>query len=428
MDPLSIAASTIAVIQISNTVLLCCYRLRSQIKDADGEISQIITEVEDLSATLNELEELLQSADGGSVLEDLSVDDYDGKLGTISCQSALTSCEAALKEISKKLAPLSKPGLKSKLRWPFESSSIQRKLDIVQKQKATLQLALSVHQTRVLAQQSRQLTQSHDAVVNLQDHANQTKRASILHWYKSSDPEQNHKVSRDRHEPNTANWIFDIKEFQSWASNSGESLWLHGIPGAGKTILCSTIIDHMRDQSQQASGHIVVYYYFDFADNKKQTLASFLKSIIYQLSSVEEIVPEPVAELYTKHCGLQEPRSDELLEVLMNELARPQRTYLLIDALDECSKDERQNFFDSFLKYPLPTNLNILVTSRKEPDLEAALKGSFSHSVCIQGSVIDADVRTHVSNVISRDNILQKWKPAIQQEMLEAIVQGSHGM
>ena len=346
MDPLSLAASVIAVIQISNAVLLCCYRLRSHIKDADGEIARIITEVEDLSATLDELSKVLQPASDSPILGDLCIDEDGGKPGrTISCQSALASCEAVMKEISEKLAPLSKPGLKYKLRWPFESSSIQRKLDIVQKQKATLQLALSTHQTRILARQSRKLTENHNVVVNLQDHANQTKRAAILNWYKSSDPEQNHRVSRDKHEPNTANWIFDVKEFQSWASNPGESLWLHGIPGAGKTVICSTIIDHMQDKCQQDCSARVVYYYFDFADNKKQSLASFLKSIIYQLASVEEIVSESVAELYNKHGGLQEPRTDELLEVLMNELAHFQRTYLLIDALDECLQGRETDVF-----------------------------------------------------------------------------------
>ncbi|KAI9772775.1 MAG: hypothetical protein M1839_002320 [Geoglossum umbratile] len=429
MDPLSLAAGVIAVIQISNTVLLCCYRLRNQIKDAGGEISQIITEAEDLSAILNELDEVLQPAGDGSGLEDLSLGEENEKSSRpTSCQTALTSCEAVLKEISKKLAPISKPGLKSKLRWPFESGGVQQKLDILQRQKVMLQLALSTYQTRVLTRQSRKLTESHHVVVGLQDHTNQTRRATILNWYKSSDPEQNHRVSRGKHEPNTANWIFDLREFQSWASNSGESLWLHGIPGAGKTVLCSTIIDRMQERCQQDSSARVAYYYFDFADSKKQTLTSFLKSIIYQLASVEEVVSESVAELYSKHDGLQEPRPDELLEVLISELAHPQTTYLLIDALDECSRIERQNFLDGFLKYSLPSNLNVLITSRKEPDIEEALRDSFSHNICIQSSMIDSDVRTHVSNVISRDPLLQKWKPVIQQEILEAIVQGSHGM
>jgi len=191
------------------------------------------------------------------------------------------------------------------------------------------------------------------------------------------------------------------------------------------------MFDHYRpyaNHCQQNSRTRVVYYYFDFADNQKQTFAGFLKSIIYQLASVQEIISSPVAELYNKHGGLQEPRSGELIEVVMEELANPQRTYLLIDALDECLKDERQILFNTFLKCSLPANLSMLVTSRKEPDIEAALKGSFSHTICIQSSVIDSDVRTHVSNVISRDSTLQRWKPAVQQEILEAIVQGSHGI
>ncbi|KAF2176092.1 hypothetical protein K469DRAFT_608330, partial [Zopfia rhizophila CBS 207.26] len=221
-------------------------------------------------------------------------------------------------------------------------------------------------------------------------------------------------------------WILDVKEFQSWACNSGESLWLQGIPGAGKTILCSTIIDHMQDKCRQDPSARVVYYYFDFTDKKQQTLASFLKSIIYQLASVEEIISESVVALYNQHGGLQEPKSDELLVVLMSELALPRRIYLLIDALDECSKDERQKFFNGFLKHSLATHLNILITSRKEPDIKAAINGTFLHNICIQSSVVDSDVRTHVSNAISGDPIFQKWKPAIQQ-VLDAIVEGSHG-
>jgi hypothetical protein len=100
----------------------------------------------------------------------------------------------------------------------------------------------------------------------------------------------------------------------------------------------------------------------------------------------------------------------------------------MIDALDECPKEERQVFFETFVKGPLPGNLNVLITSRKEPDIEAALGPSFSRMICIQNSVIDADVRVHVGKAIARDARLLKWKPAIRDEILAAIVDGAHGM
>jgi len=53
MDPLSVAAGVIAVLQVSREVLLCCYRIRGQIKDADDEIAQIIANVETLEVILD---------------------------------------------------------------------------------------------------------------------------------------------------------------------------------------------------------------------------------------------------------------------------------------------------------------------------------------------------------------------------------------
>lgn len=427
MDPLSLTASLIAVVQISQAVLLFCYQIRGQIKDADDEISRIITDVEALAATLDELNDIFPpssatpSGTSATLLDNLSFGEGDStgrRSASVACVSAMKSCETVLTELKQKLKPLAKPGIKSKLKWPFESSSIQQKLDIIEKQKATLQLALSAHHARMLGQQSHKIE-------NIQ---NQSERAAILTWYKTSDPEQNQKVSRSKHEPDTAKWIFDIKDFRNWKNNPGESLWIHGIPGAGKTILCSTIIDHMSQHHEGDPSNRVVYFYFDFADNKKQTVINLLKSVVYQLIAIEEVIPESAASLYTKCNGLQQPHLDELVDVVIAEVSRTERTFLMIDALDECPKEERQLFFETFVQGSLPSNLNVLVTSRKEPDIDAALRPSFSRTICIQNAVIDADVRVHVGNAIARDARLLKWKPAIREEILNAIVEGSHGM
>jgi ankyrin repeat domain-containing protein 50 len=421
MDPVSLTASLIAVVQVSQAVLLFCYQIRGQIKDADDEISRIITDVEALAATLDELNDILQpgnptsSGTSATLLDNLSFGEEDSAgrhSASVACVSAIRSCETVLTELSQKLKPLARPGIKSKLKWPFESSGIQRKLETIEKQKATLQLALSAHHARMLGQQSHKI----------EDIQKQSNRTAILTWYKTSDPEQNHKVSRSKHEPDTAKWIFDIKDFRNWKDNSGESLWIHGIPGAGKTILCSTIIDHMSQHYEGDPSNRVAYFYFDFADNKKQTVANLLKSVVYQLIATEE------AGLYTKCNGLQQPNLDELVGVVLAEVSRTRRTFLMIDALDECPKEERQLFFETFVQGSLPSNLNVLITSRKEPDIDAALGPSFSRTICIQNAVIDADVRVHVDKAIARDARLLKWKPAIREEILNAIVDGSHGM
>ena len=48
MDPLSVTASIIAVIQISGTVISICYDYRNAVKDAAKEVARIIDEVKSL--------------------------------------------------------------------------------------------------------------------------------------------------------------------------------------------------------------------------------------------------------------------------------------------------------------------------------------------------------------------------------------------
>jgi ankyrin repeat protein len=425
MDPLSITVSVITLIQVTHSVLLSCYRLKGQIKDAESEITKVIDEAEQLSSILDHINSILEQNPAAAPM--LAPIAADGK-------GPLNAIKSALVEIKDKITPLAKPGLKSKLLWPFESKSFQRLLAIIQNQKSTLQLALSSCQTKMLVEQANTGKELHNAIGSVGDQVvgavgdleKKRKRDAMFKWYKSCDPEQNHQRSRSKHEPDTAKWIFDVREFQSWKTQDGESLWINGVPGAGKTILCSTIIDHMQEMSKDTESR-VVYYYFDFSDSTKQSLSSLLKSLIFQVVSEPGSDATSAEALYDKCNETMEPSLDELLGVLI-DLARLKTTYLFIDALDECPESERELFFKSFFESSLPTPINILITSRKEYDIESALKDKVAHNISIQSADVDADVRIHVENAITQDPAFRKWKPAIRQEMLDAIVSGSHGM
>jgi hypothetical protein len=228
MDPLSVTASVIAVLQITNSVLVACYRLKEQIKEAENEISEIIDESDQLASILEAINEILkENPESEIVFASLAVEE-DGK-------GPLMSIKAALLELNDKLAPLKKRGIKSKLLWPFESKNFQKLLASIQNQKSTLLLALQSCQTKLLVHHT----------VSTQGIEKRRKRENILKWFKTSDPEQNHNKSRKDHDPGTVKWIFDVKHFKSWAEGEGDDIWIHGIPGAGKTILCSTIINYM---------------------------------------------------------------------------------------------------------------------------------------------------------------------------------------
>jgi DNA replication protein DnaC len=59
------------------------------------------------------------------------------------------------------------------------------------------------------------------------------------------DPSTNHNAARKKHKPTTGKWFLESEQFVSWMHGRITSIWLHGIPGTGKTILSSTIIDRI---------------------------------------------------------------------------------------------------------------------------------------------------------------------------------------
>jgi hypothetical protein len=99
------------------------------------------------------------------------------------------------------------------------------------------------------------------------------RTAKILTWLNTCDPSTNHAAARQKHEPTTGDWFIKSAAFTAWKSAQKSWLWLHGIPGAGKTVLCSTIIDHvkplLRPETQFA------YFYFDYNEGDSQRNVTF---------------------------------------------------------------------------------------------------------------------------------------------------------
>ncbi|KAI0262276.1 hypothetical protein BGY98DRAFT_1182286, partial [Russula aff. rugulosa BPL654] len=174
-------------------------------------------------------------------------------------------------------------------------------------------------------------------IQQMADDMDQVKRNQLrldLHrWLSPPDPSINHNIACGAHRKQRAEWFFQGSIFTEWKSN-GSLLWLHGKPGSGKSILCSTIIQDvvaLRD-AQLAS---MAYFYFDFRDTNKQNRRDLLPSLITQLSDQSHRHCDILNGLYLKHgSGAQKPSEDELIQCLKDMLTIPdqQPVYLIIDA------------------------------------------------------------------------------------------------
>ena len=100
----------------------------------------------------------------------------------------------------------------------------------------------------------------------------------------------------------------------------------------------STIIEAIESECGLNSTLAFAYFYFDFNDPEKQKYSTLICSLGNQLSWWFQSIPSTLQGLYfQKHNGTQEPTSGALL-TLLQELCKPfMHTYIILDALDECT-------------------------------------------------------------------------------------------
>ena len=67
------------------------------------------------------------------------------------------------------------------------------------------------------------------------------KKNEIIRWLSPIDPTTNQAAARKKHEGETGKWFTKGEEYSKWKDSSNSFLWLHGMPGCGKTILWSDL-------------------------------------------------------------------------------------------------------------------------------------------------------------------------------------------
>jgi hypothetical protein len=204
-------------------------------------------------------------------------------------------------------------------------------------------------------------------------------------------------------------------------------LYCPGIPGAGKTMLSSIIINHLQESVGMEQDIGVAYIFFDYGQQSEQNLFSILKSILKQLVLKLSFVPADLNMLY-RSCqnDHSQPQHDQFAELLVTIANSYSRVYLVIDALDECSDVDRTR--DKVISYVLDLhekyNISIFATSRFIPDIVAKFE-PFS-SVEIRAS--DADVTLFVEeHVHELSNCVQR-NPELSKLVVSEIVSSVSGM
>jgi hypothetical protein len=142
MDGLSSAASVIAVIQLTGSLVKLCGGYIQEVKDARDEIFTLQRVIADLQGTLQELQKFLQSNDGKALPTSSRL-----VSNIIECFSDLRALEARL-DLGKGKKLMRKLGLRA-LKWPLKRTEVEGVVQNLERYKSSFLLSLQVDQTYV---------------------------------------------------------------------------------------------------------------------------------------------------------------------------------------------------------------------------------------------------------------------------------------
>ncbi|KAJ7458879.1 hypothetical protein FB451DRAFT_576023 [Mycena latifolia] len=231
----------------------------------------------------------------------------------------------------------------------------------------------------------------------------------------------------------TGLWLLESTKFINWQDNSG-TLWIRGPSGAGKSVLSSIVISKLIEDRQlftelgeSPSPPAVTFFYFDFKDKEGQAVESALRRLVLQLSSQSPHLHKALDQQYKLSNGQTLPTFHDLLKVLKELLLQLQRTYIVLDALDECREPDLEPLLNliSTLRSWTRTPVHLLITSQPR----TTFKEEFNDVPCIELDSVatQKDIKLFVSSELRVKRSLSPWI-AHAEYIGDRIVRKSSGM
>ena len=184
----------------------------------------------------------------------------------------------------------------------------------------------------------------------------------------------------------------------------------------------SLVVDRLCDQTR-GQNTAVTCFYFDFAARNEQSATSMLGSLLKQVISGMERVPEEISRALQEQKKAVSGRKPQLADIvkLLQITTSSQPTYMVIDALDESTAVQRFRLFDS-LKEILEKSqgARLFVTGR--PHIRAEIERCLARWVTsVSVSPTRGDIVGFLRVRLSQDETPDAMDESLEAEILEKI-------
>ena len=252
-----------------------------------------------------------------------------------------------------------------------------------------------------------------------------------LAWLSSANPASKLQAFRRERQRGTGTWLFDLPEMSNWLETSNSALWIYGIPGAGKTMLSTLVVDEVLTRKRSNSIG-TAYFYIRHDDAASHILPNVLGSLISQLARQNSTALTDVMNLRAQQAGLTSSATtledDEFVEQLQLVAKRFSDTFVMIDGLDECGTafhSERKRLIAAVASLHCNHDcpIHVLIFSRDELDIRRRFSTTEFETVSIAAT--SADLRLYVNAWLPSLDIQSE---ELKTEIVDTLVDEANGM
>ncbi|KAI1413183.1 ankyrin repeat-containing domain protein [Hypoxylon sp. FL1857] len=449
MEVLSVSASIAGLVSLADLVFRTTTRYVKCVKGARSEVRDLLNEVKHFSSLLHNLSlvayELESAPSSGDLVPPSS---SNLKLHHIhDCRQVLNRIERGLASLKDDLeSPSALSRLQGRLKWPFSSTETKEMIESIQRQKQTINLAVTADSfnqlKRCLSRQedsSRRLSAIQVTVGRILDietkvTLNQARRDVLKLFTKEANPKSDLEMNQKLRHPLTAIWFTESREFKEWHGNPGSNIWISGIPGAGKSVLAGAIITKCLELSSADDKVASAYFFCTYKDSKTHLARNILSSLASQIARQNEEAFQILEEYYEELRSYKhlpgDPSPDRLLDVLARMSSFFDQVFVVVDGLDECDI-HIEEVVENLLELSTRRSDGIITTallSRDELQIRLQLEADFKH---VDVAAHTEDIQLYVASELEKRTSSKKLKLrdlSLKDQIMIQLVNGAKGM
>lgn len=437
-DPLSIAAGVVGLLAFAGSTLTKGYSILSSLQGSKSDIQRLLAGLSQLTGVLVAIEAQEKEAKARTATASLVAPESSPISNAID--SSIVECRQVLKSTAGILDKLDKNRKAvAAVKWLLMEPEVRKLVGEIAHYRIMFILCLGVDQRsktddvlNMQAEISAQLSslkeeQEREKCAAREERALQ-KRQALFRWLVPKNEDKHAEVSKPRVQ-GTGQWLIEHPCYVSWVTGMEPILWLRGIPGSGKTVLMSRIVDSLKEHPSvldKTAGLLYTYCAFDKAETTgaSQILCSLAAQLIRSLSHPEHSSAMSLFESCDE--GTKTPSLDQAQGLLIDLIGQLRTVYICVDALNECSEDDRTDLLQVIgVLEARCDNVSVVVSSHSDDrQVGAYLDGC--PDIALSSAGLRQDIEYYIRYRIHHGP--ERLKRALSEQMIESLATTADGM